>query len=211
MFPDGFHAPSIPIAGGLFFCPILLHIYFVKDPIVQIGEPVLRAKALPVAQADFGSPKLQKLLARMKELLAREEYGVALAAPQVGEALRLFIVSGKVFEEPESGDEKEKKIPPDRVFINPEITKRSRTKEEMAEGCLSVRGKYGSVVRHQKVTLKAQDEAGRPFTTGASGLVAQIFQHECDHLEGTLYIDKAASLEDEERHSFKGEKEKGHA
>lgn len=163
-----------------------------KDPIVQEGAAVLRERAKPVAKKDIGSPALQKLLARMSAILKKEEYGVALAAPQVGEPLRLFVVAGRVFK-----NEDEDETPPDRVYLNPEIAKRSRKKVEMAEGCLSVRGKYGSVLRHEKVTLKATDERGTALTHHASGLLGHIFQHEVDHLDGVLYIDKATTLRDD--------------
>ncbi len=183
-----------------------------KDAIVQVGDPVLRAKAKPVAKADLGSPALSKLLKTMSTTLAKEGFGVAIAAPQVGESLRIFVVSGKVFEEPESDEteargearpsghealESPSHPSPDLVFINPEITKLSRKKREMSEGCLSVRGKYGTVMRSEKCSVRAWDESGNVFTYNASGLLAQIFQHECDHLDGTLYIDKAVKLEDD--------------
>ncbi len=165
-----------------------------KDPIVQIGEEVLREKAKPVFKKDIGSRALTALISRMKKALAAEEYGVAIAAPQLGSPLRLFVVAGRVFVEEKEGKVSDAEV--DRVFINPELLRMSRKKENMAEGCLSVRGKYGSVLRHQKVTLKAQNEKGEPVMMNASGLLAQIFQHECDHLEGVLYIDKAEELKD---------------
>lgn len=84
------------------------------------------------------------------------------------------------------------------VFINPEITRLSKKKKEMSEGCLSVRGSYGTVMRHERATVKALDEHGKPFTYHASGLIAHIFQHEVDHLDGILYIDKAVKLEEDE-------------
>lgn len=187
-----------------------------KDSVVQVGDPVLRATAKPVAKADIGSPALSKILKKMSATLAKEGFGVAIAAPQIGESLRIFVVSGKVFDEDEgeesettargearpSGHERPESSSrsprhPDMVFINPEITKLSRKKREMSEGCLSVRGKYGTVVRSEKASVKALDENGKVFTYNGSGLVAQIFQHEVDHLDGTLYIDKAATLEDD--------------
>jgi peptide deformylase len=69
----------------------------------------------------------------------------------------------------------------------------------MAEGCLSVRGKYGSVLRHDKATVQAQDIHGKTFTYHGAGLIAHIFQHEIDHLDGILYTDKAEKLEDEKK------------
>ncbi len=176
-----------------------------KDPILQTGSPVLRAVAAPVPKKDFGSAKMTALIKKMKAALKKEEFGVALAAPQVGASARLFVVSEKVFAERETVKEKSglpgagdprtfsKQFPAKHpsVFINPEITRLSRTKREMSEGCLSVRGKYGAVLRHERVSIKAQDENGKAFVHHASGLLAHIFQHECDHLEGVLYTDLA--------------------
>ena len=84
----------------------------------------------------------------------------------------------------------------DLVFINPEIINLSKKKRKMEEGCLSVRWLYGQVNRHEKVTIKAYDENGKLMTVGASGLLAQIFQHEIDHLNGILFIDKAENVRD---------------
>ena len=184
-----------------------------KDPIVQAGEPVLRGKAKPVAKKDIGSAKVAKIIARMKKALAKEAFGVALAAPQIGEPLRIFVIAGKVFEpagqdnenglveaEPTRGPfrEPDRPAPSDRVFINPEITRLSRKKIEMSEGCLSVRGKYGTVMRHEKASIKALDENGKAITYHGADLVGHIFQHECDHLDGILYTDKALQLEEDE-------------
>ena len=170
------------------------------DPIIQDGEPVLREHAKTLTQKEIASPEIQKLIAKMKKLLAKEKHGVGLAAPQVGSAVRLFIIAGRVFApEIENEDEESKKVPPppDRVFINPTIIRRSKSVSEMSEGCLSVRGLYGAVIRHDKATIKALDENGKPFSLNGSGLLAQIFQHEVDHLDGVLYIDKATALRPE--------------
>ncbi len=172
----------------------------VKDPVVQEGSMVLRLTVKPVLKKDIASAHVRGVIARMKKVLKGEEYGVAIAAPQVGESLRIFVVAGKAFvssEEDKGFEDNQdtKKAPPDMVFINPEITRRSRTKKEMSEGCLSVRGKYGTVLRHEKASVKALDEDGKPFTYNGTGLIAHIFQHEYDHLEGVLYIDKAIRLE----------------
>ncbi len=83
----------------------------------------------------------------------------------------------------------------DLVFINPEIIKLSRKKRWAPEGCLSVRWLYGEVSRSEKATVRGFDEHGKPFMRGASGLLAQIFQHETDHLNGLLFIDKARNVE----------------
>jgi peptide deformylase len=170
-------------------------------------NPLLRQVAEPIAIADIQSPAIKQLIKEMKALLAKEEYGVALAAPQVGESLRLFIVSGKALardarnarDEDEEEDEEQELIAlPDQVYINPELTKLSRGRKQKHEGCLSIRGKWGIVPRAEKATIRAYDEEGRKFTRGASGFLAHVFQHEMDHLEGILYIDKAKELYDDE-------------
>jgi peptide deformylase len=137
---------------------------------------------------------------------------VAIAAPQIGENLRIFIVSKKVFEimdeERKTKNKKSKREKIDEfkkendndyddiVCINPEIIKQSKKKIELEEGCLSVRWLYGKVKRSEKTLIKAYDEKGKPFTLGGSGILSQIFQHEIDHLDGVLFIDKAKNLKD---------------
>lgn len=172
-----------------------------KDPIVQAGSLVLRQKAKPVSKKEFGTRSLAALIKKMKAALTKEQYGVAIAAPQVGTSVRVFVVAGRAFvSDKEAEEDVRAPLPPDKVFINPEILRVSRKTREMSEGCLSVRGKYGTVLRHEKASIKAFDEQGKPFIYHASGLLAHIFQHECDHLEGVLYIDKAVKLgSDEEK------------
>ncbi|MFQ5661631.1 MAG: peptide deformylase [Candidatus Paceibacteria bacterium] len=172
--------------------------------IIQEGDPTLRGKAEEVPVSEITSPKIKKILADMSEALEAQKDGVALAAPQIGVPLRIFIVSGKLFDvagpRPASlglEDEQASSSLPDFVFINPEITKISKNTEAHEEGCLSVRGKYGTTKRAQKTTVRAFDENGKVFERGGSGLLAQIFQHEMDHLDGTLFIDKAENIHDE--------------
>ena len=81
------------------------------------------------------------------------------------------------------------------VFINPKVTKISKKKQTVKEGCLSVTGVFGVMTRAEKVTVEACNEKGEKFTRGASGLLAQIFQHEMDHLNGVLFTDTATDLE----------------
>lgn len=162
-----------------------------KNIIFDRDAKILRKIAKPVALKDIGSKKLHNTIVKMKKALAREADGVAIAAPQIGVSLRLFIVSGKVL------DITKKKVgSEDLVFVNPEIVKTSKRRKDMEEGCLSVRWLYGHVMRYEKVTLKALDENGHKVTVGASGLLAQIFQHEVDHLDGILFIDKAKNIRD---------------
>jgi len=170
-------------------------------------NPALRRVAQEIPASEIRGEKIQKLIADMKKLLAKESHGVALAAPQVGESLRLFIVAGTAAKKRAEtnqarGEEEEETIvgmpEEDAVYINPVLEKLSRGKKEKHEGCLSIRGKWGTVPRAEKATLRAYDEHGKKFTRGASGFLAHIFQHEMDHLDGILYIDKAATLYDEE-------------
>ncbi len=164
--------------------------------IVQKEDPVLRATAAPVPPEMFGSAELKTILKDMKKALSTQHDGVAIAAPQIGVSLRIFVLSGRVFDllYPEKAEEGKK--PKDIVFINPEIVKLSKDTEIMEEGCLSVRYLYGKIERSKKARVRAQDEKGAVFEIGGSGLLAQIFQHETDHLEGTLFIDRAVDLHD---------------
>ena len=167
----------------------------------------LYATAQEIPIADIQTPFIQNLITEMKQLLAKEHFGVALAAPQVGESLKLFVVSGRALarnkrnapDEPGESDEKSdsKKALPDQVYINPTFVKMSRGKTLKHEGCLSIRGKWGMVARAEKATVHAWDDTGTECTRGASGFLAHIFQHEMDHLDGILYVDKATELYDD--------------
>ena len=142
--------------------------------IVQLGDEVLRKKSFEVT--DFGE-KTQQLLDDMKDTLIKAE-GAGLAAPQVGVLRRIFIVSaeGKYYE-----------------CINPIIVSKKGS-QIGEEGCLSVKGKYGTVERPNFVTVKAQDRFGKWFTVKAEGFLARAFCHENDHLDGVIYIDKATDI-----------------
>jgi peptide deformylase len=162
--------------------------------VIQKNHPVLRKKAVEVSATEFGSEKISALTKRMSHILAREPHGVALAAPQIGESLRMFIVSGLLFaRRDDEGTVIEEH--PDLVFINPQLISRSQEKEWVEEGCLSVEGFQGMVERSREATVEAYDERGKRFTLAGTGLLAQIFQHELDHLDGILYIDKACHLQ----------------
>ncbi|MBI2100856.1 MAG: peptide deformylase [Candidatus Vogelbacteria bacterium] len=154
-------------------------------PIRQKTDPILRQRAKAVT-ALLPSAKINKIISAMSAALAAAEDGVALAAPQIGVLLRLFIVSPKALGRPPAE--------PVFVFINPRIVKHSRRKRELVEGCLSVRQVYGHIKRSEKVTVQALDERGRRFTRHTTGLLAQVVQHEIDHLDGILFIDKAYDL-----------------
>lgn len=147
---------------------------------------VLRQIAKEVPEEKITSKKIQDILFKMHEALASQADGVALAAPQIGISLRVFVVSPKVFRDNPENTE--------LVFINPVITKRSRDKKLLEEGCLSVRPWYGKIRRNSRVTLVAYRENGDKFEVKASGFLAQIFQHETDHLDGILFVDNATNL-----------------
>ncbi|MES3005610.1 MAG: peptide deformylase [Patescibacteria group bacterium] len=174
--------------------------------IVQVGHPALHAVAKDIPIKDIGSTKIQKVLADMKNALNSQTDGIGLAAPQIGVSLRIFMVSGKVLLSPDDrilateGKKTNQPIPEDMVFINPVITKESKEKRWLdGEGCLSVRWLYGKVRRSTKVAVRAYDEKGNVFERGAGGLMAHIFQHEIDHLNGILFIDKAKDVQELEQ------------
>lgn len=149
---------------------------------------VLREVSKKVLKKDITSKHISDILKEMEIALASQEDGVALAAPQIGVGLRIFIVSPKIF--------KESEIKPQLVFINPEIIKRSRDKKLLEEGCLSVRWWYGKIRRASRVTISSYNELGEKFEITTTGLLAQIFQHETDHLDGILFIDNAKELKE---------------
>lgn len=156
--------------------------------IVQKGDPVLRKTAEAVPLAEINKPAIQKVVEKMKQALENTEDGVAIAAPQIGESLRIFVVRGVVFKERGDIDGQNK------VFINPELVNTANKKEIVDEGCLSVKNIYGEIKRAPQATVRAYNLEGEEFEMGASGLLAQIFQHEIEHLDGVLFTDKAKNL-----------------
>lgn len=153
-------------------------------PILLADEPILRQKAKRVKRLDGA---IQALVDDMVETM-HEVKGVGLAAPQIGVPLRLIVVelredhedssSGKLF-----------------VLFNPEIAKSSDEEEEGEEGCLCLPGYAGSVRRATSVTVKGQDRQGRERRIKAQGVLARVFQHEIDHVNGILYVDRLESLD----------------
>ena len=140
--------------------------------ITKLGEEILRQKAEPVAEIN---DEIRKLADDMLETMIEAD-GVGLAGPQVGKALRIFVVMA---------DDDVK-----RVFINPQISKTSEELCDYEEGCLRIPQVYESIHRPARVTVQAFNEKGKPFTLEAEGLLARVIQHEYDHLEGVLYIDR---------------------
>lgn len=163
-------------------------------PIRQDGDEVLRVAAEPVPERLFGTPELKKIVADMADTMDKEPDGVAIAAPQVDISYRIFLVRYDRIEPLKEGERMEDRNAEVGVFINPKLTKMSRKSAEVDEGCLSVRGLYGTTVRKERATIIAKDENGNEVTRGAGGLLAQAFQHEMDHLEGVLFVDHATKL-----------------
>lgn len=164
--------------------------------ILQTPDATLRKKAALVPETLFNSPELAEILKNMQAGLESQDDAVAIAAPQVGVSYRIFMVGKNVYKE----------APDNRVFINPEFVRIGRTKKEVSEGCLSVRWKYGMVKRSTTATVRAHNEKGHEFVASGSGLLAQIFQHEIDHLDGILFIDKAKDIQDMPPENFSEKK-----
>lgn len=163
------------------------------NPIVQAGDPVLRVRAEEVAVERIGTPEFQALVASMVKAM-REAPGVGLAAPQLGVSLRVLVLEDTETLmsalTPQEKSERERVPVPVRVFVNPRLTPIGEARVAFYEGCLSVSGFAGVVDRHLEVEVSGLDEKGQPQTMRARGWPARILQHEVDHLNGTLYIDR---------------------
>ena len=158
--------------------------------LVPESHPALHEIAEEITAEDFSSGAVKKLIKDMKAAL--KEYNVdgfvavAIAAPQIGVSKRLFLVE-------DQSKEREDALP-SFVAINPKIIKTSKKTHIVGEGCLSVPEYYGEVLRHKNVTMRALDENGEEYERGSGGLLAQIMQHECDHLDGILFVDRAEKV-----------------
>lgn len=163
--------------------------------LVPETHEALHRTADEVPIADITSPAIQKILKDMRSALTSYDAegfnGVAIAAPQIGIPLRIFIVHDTYKDRKE--DEDAPHIP-DMVAINPRIVKLSKKARIVGEGCLSVPEHYGAVKRSANATIQAYDEDGNQYERGAGGLLAQIFQHEVDHLDGILFTDRAEKV-----------------
>ncbi len=164
--------------------------------LVPENHPALHTIAEEVPLEDITSPAIQKVLRDMREALVSYKAdgfnGVAIAAPQIGVSLRIFLVHDNGDHDHDDDDDAYRI--PDIIAINPRIVKLSKRKRIVGEGCLSVPLHYGAVTRATNATLRAYDENGNEFERGAGGLLAQIFQHEVDHLDGTLFVDRAEKV-----------------
>ncbi|MDR2343091.1 MAG: peptide deformylase [Spirochaetaceae bacterium] len=147
--------------------------------VLTFGNEALRQKSEPVENIDG---EIESLLAGMFKILERHK-GVGLAAVQIGIPRRFFITR--------IGNDAP------RVFINPLIIETSGELADYEEGCLSLPGVWGQIMRPKMVRLQARNEKGKLLTIDADGILARVIQHECDHLDGTLFIDKLSALKRE--------------
>ncbi|MFA7702540.1 MAG: peptide deformylase [Patescibacteria group bacterium] len=148
-------------------------------PIINHPNPILRKKSRPLTAAEINSPKIQSLISDMEKTMIIKD-GAGLAAPQISENIRLLVLR-----------DNEKVI----VMINPQITKKSWAKEIDEEGCLSVLDKngniiFGNVERHKRIQCVYLDAKNKKQRISAEHVLARIIQHETDHLDGVLFIDK---------------------
>jgi peptide deformylase len=161
-------------------------------PIIAYGDPVLRKLATEI---DKEYPELKTLIANMKETMYNAS-GVGLAAPQIGLAIRLFLIDTSPFAEDEDLDDKKRATLKafNHVFINAKIIKEEGEEWSFNEGCLSIPDVREDVSRQPKVTIEYQDEDFNTHTEVLEGLTARVFQHEYDHIEGVLFTDKLSTL-----------------
>lgn len=156
--------------------------------IVIVPHPALRKISNPIPSSDFGTETIRQLCTDLSEAMATRDDGVGLSAPQLGINLRVFTVSGKVWRK------EGKPVSMDEYFLNPIITRVSKKLAIAEEGCLSIPNLYGMVKRPAAVTIEYTSQDGEKLTRKATGLLARIFQHEIDHLDGILFTDKATDV-----------------
>src|SRR5687767_2698740 len=167
-----------------------------KLKIVQAGDPVLRKQSRPLTKEEIASPSIKQLIELMREAM-REAPGVGLAAPQIGVSLQLAVIEDRaeyiadVSEEDLA--ERQRAAIPFHVIINPKLSFVDDSSAAFFEGCLSVEGFSAVVDRALNVRVECLNERGEEVTINAHGWYARILQHEIDHLNGTLYVDRMQS------------------
>ena len=152
--------------------------------IIAIPNPILRKKSKEINLKGINDRSFIKLVSAMEKTMLKTD-GAGLAAPQIGENIRLAIVNCK------DGP---------ICLINPKIIKKSWTKELGQEGCLSIPEIFGEVKRHKKISLIYYDRAGKKIKQNCQGLMARVIQHEIDHLDGILFIDKMVKTKKNKKH-----------
>ena len=155
--------------------------------VARIGHPVIRATAREVPPERVGAPEIQRLIDDMVETM-HEYDGVGVAAPQVHVSLRLAVL------EVPASDDRTREAVPLMAIVNPKLTPVGDEKVPGWEGCLSVPDLRGVVARHRRVRLEALDRKGQPIQLEADGFFARVLQHECDHLDGRVYLDRMDGL-----------------
>ena len=164
-----------------------------KLQIVQAGDPVLRTQSRALTKDEIGSPSIQQLIVLMRDAM-REAPGVGLAAPQIGVPIQLAVIEDRAEYidglSEEEITERQRAAIPFHVIINPKLTFLDDSSAEFFEGCLSVEGFSAIVNRALNVRVECLNERGEEIAIEAHGWYARILQHEIDHLNGTLYIDR---------------------
>ena len=155
--------------------------------VARIGHPVVRATARPVAPEAVASPDFQRLVDDMVETM-HEYDGVGLAGPQVHVGLRVAVI------EVPASDERTRGAVPLTVLVNPVLTPLGEETEQEWEGCLSIPDLRGVVLRWRRLRLEALDRHGAAYTVEAEGFFARVIQHECDHLDGRVYLDRMEGM-----------------
>ena len=155
--------------------------------VARIGHPVVRSPARDVPAEVLASPDFQHLLNDMVDTMHEYE-GVGLAGPQVHVGLRVAVI------EVPASDERARAAVPLTVLVNPVVTPLGDEKEHAWEGCLSIPDLRGVVPRWKRLRLEALDRKGQPYTVEAEGFFARVIQHECDHLDGGVYLDRMEGL-----------------
>lgn len=159
----------------------------IQKKVTQVGNPVIRARAKAVSQ--WNTPEVRKTIKDLTDSMRHHEL-VGMAAPQIGKGIRVFVTEVR-----STKYRKKHRTPLDglRVFINPKITSYSEKMDTDWEGCGSVAsgGLFGKVQRPGGLTVTARNEKGELFTLEARGLLARVIQHEMDHLNGVVFVDKA--------------------
>ena len=164
-----------------------------KLKIVQAGDPILRKQSRALTREEISSPSIQQLIESMRDTM-REAPGVGLAAPQIGESIQLAVIEDRPryianLSEDELAELQRTAIP-FHVIINPKLSFLNDSSATFFEGCLSVEGFQAVVDRALNVRVECLNERGEETTIKAQGWYARILQHEIDHLNGTLYIDR---------------------
>ncbi len=157
--------------------------------LVPENHPALHTIAEEITAEEFRDGTVTKIVKDLRQAIKTYKVdgftAVAIAAPQIGISKRIFLIEDQSTEADRL---------PTVIAVNPRFTKLSKKSHVVGEGCLSIPDQYGLVRRATNVTLEAYDETGKKFTRGAGGLLAQIMQHEHDHLDGILFVDRAVKV-----------------